>query len=377
MLFSAKFIILISLLIIWLFSIYIITKSALILKFKNKNYNSLKGLRLYYLLNLEFKKFKNSQKNLWNLDKYDKKILKYLSKNKYVVYGSAAHEIFWNKNSRTIGDIDLFNLDKKSLPENLAKNFLDIDFNDGLFIFAKSGDTKIGISNTTWVPDKFITRKNGIYVVKPEVALLDKYGQFIKYLIFDISENKLLNIIGDINFILEQNDKEINKLINDKNMIEEIYITKLICNLFTTYFATQHQFVKWTEILTKENINKKLDLIQKQNNLHLNVNFKKILNYIIESQPIKETYNNTYRLLENKEKITEIYYEFNSKNYLNIHSLTQEFDSHESVDKLKNTIKIEKDVTILKEIFNTFEPTTSQVDLRYLILAAYLEVKND
>nr|WP_036452179.1 hypothetical protein [Mycoplasma buteonis] len=329
------------------------------------------------MLNLEFKKFKNSQKNLWNLDKYDKKILKYLSKNKYVVYGSAAHEIFWNKNSRTIGDIDLFNLDKKSLPENLAKNFLDIDFNDGLFIFAKSGDTKIGISNTTWVPDKFITRKNGIYVVKPEVALLDKYGQFIKYLIFDISENKLLNIIGDINFILEQNDKEINKLINDKNMIEEIYITKLICNLFTTYFATQHQFVKWTEILTKENINKKLDLIQKQNNLHLNVNFKKILNYIIESQPIKETYNNTYRLLENKEKITEIYYEFNSKNYLNIHSLTQEFDSHESVDKLKNTIKIEKDVTILKEIFNTFEPTTSQVDLRYLILAAYLEVKND
>ncbi|WP_426461082.1 MAG4530 family protein [Mycoplasma hafezii] len=363
-------------LLIWLFSIYLIVKSILVLIFKKKDCKSLRALRAYYLLNFQFAKFKSTRLYFFNLDSFDRKMLKHFSKENYAVYGSAVPDIFWNKNFRKINDIDLFQFSTFKADNKIEKNLDNIEFNDGLFLSGYLGKTKIGISNTSWVPKKFITKHKGIYTVKPEIALLDKYAQLIKYLNFNISDEKSVNIIRDINFMLEQNNKKISNLLNDKLKIEEIYSTKLICNLFTTYFVSQHEFKNWEQILNKDNINRKIQKIIAKNNLILNSKFNNILNHIIESKLILRTYQNTYEFLKNKQKVTELFYECNTNNQFSILDIKQTFDSINSVNKLKSKLNLETCDENVKQILNAFNPVETKVDIRYLILITYLEVNN-
>lgn len=370
---------------IWIFMIifgyleinwFINSLSSILLNryFEFNIFRSLKWFKVKLFTLFKFSLFKQIKQKIEENNMESKDFINYMQNNNFILHGSQAISFKYSDFWRKTNDLDFISKDLNSKLKNIDKyKNIKINFIDDITAKLELEQTKIEVLIAKYIPNKYISKINGIKIPNIKWMIAMKIHQLFRLYLMNkneisISKNKIQNTLLDLAFLLNKsNSWKMNKTIH---AIANLYLS----NFFISYYINTYCF-NLTNKEDNQNLLKYLKNKIQENKMtnELLFFFDELLNKLNNEKTIQIMSNKINEIVKNKEELEIKFIETSTNENKEISTLKRLFLTKlEKENFLKNQYKNSniknKYITFLLKDFEKINEKDNELDIRKILL---------
>ncbi|MGP1451289.1 MAG: MAG4530 family protein [Metamycoplasmataceae bacterium] len=370
---------------IWIFMIifgyleinwFINSLSSILLNryFEFNIFRSLKWFKVKLFTLFKFSLFKQIKQKIEENNMESKDFINYMQNNNFILHSSQAISFKYSDFWRKTNDLDFISKDLNSKLKNIDKyKNIKINFIDDITAKLELEQTKIEVLIAKYIPNKYISKINGIKIPNIKWMIAMKIHQLFRLYLMNkneisISKNKIQNTLLDLAFLLNKsNSWKMNKTIH---AIANLYLS----NFFISYYINTYCF-NLTNKEDNQNLLKYLKNKIQENKMtnELLFFFDELLNKLNNEKTIQIMSNKINEIVKNKEELEIKFIETSTNENKEISTLKRLFLTKlEKENFLKNQYKNSniknKYITFLLKDFEKINEKDNELDIRKILL---------